>query len=190
MKLEPKALEAAARAMCADPDYCVMGSASTNPPRYECYRYAWQDKLPTAQAAINAYLATASAEAICWLPTKTIEWLETYDGPACGTQTIAHNRPIKTDGGVPLYLAPRAPEASPAVTDEMVKAVARAWASIDGKLQQFELEEANPNLAYDDPDYTGTYQGYLVEAQELIKRAKGNLTATLRQHGKEPSDAR
>lgn len=41
---------------------------------------------------------------ICWLPTETVKWLEEYEGPACATQTAAHNRPIKSDGGVPVYL--------------------------------------------------------------------------------------
>jgi len=49
---------------------------------------------------------TAAAEPVCYLPTKTVEWLDTYDGPACATRTAVHNRPIKTDGGVPVYRIP------------------------------------------------------------------------------------
>lgn len=49
--------------------------------------------------------------------------------------------------------------------------IARAWASIDGKSEQFDLERNNPNLAYDDPDYDGVYCGYLAEAHEIIERS-------------------
>jgi len=49
---------------------------------------------------------TAAAEPVCYLPTKTVEWLDTYDGPACAKMTAVHNRPIKTDGGVPVYRIP------------------------------------------------------------------------------------
>ncbi len=59
--------------------------------------------------------------------------------------------------------------------------VARAWASIDGKVEQFDLEKNNPNLAYDDPSYVGSYEGYLTEADELLKRSGvGALVASLR----------
>jgi len=49
---------------------------------------------------------TAAAEPVCYLPTKTVEWLDTYDGSACAKMTAVHNRPIKTDGGVPVYRIP------------------------------------------------------------------------------------
>jgi hypothetical protein len=42
-------------------------------------------------------------EPVAWLPTATVKWLSEYDGPACATTTAAHNRPIKSDGGVPVY---------------------------------------------------------------------------------------
>lgn len=59
--------------------------------------------------------------------------------------------------------------------------VARAWASIDGKVDQFDLEKNNPNLAYDDPAYVGSYEGYMAEANELLKRSGvGPLIASLR----------
>ena len=47
-------------------------------------------------------------EPFCWIPTSTAKWLEEYEGDACGTRTVVHNRPIKTDGGVPLYTSPPA----------------------------------------------------------------------------------
>ena len=45
-------------------------------------------------------------EPVAWLPTATVKWLSEYDGPACATTTAAYNRPIKSDGGVPVYATP------------------------------------------------------------------------------------
>ena len=64
---------------------------------------------------------------ICWLPTQTVEWLQSNVGPACGNQTVAHIRPIKTDGGVPVYLRPQPASASPIVTDEAVERASKAF---------------------------------------------------------------
>lgn len=47
--------------------------------------------------------------------------------------------------------------------------IARAWASIDGKLEEFDRECRNPNIEND----TGTYEGYMTEAVELVARAMG-----------------
>lgn len=52
---------------------------------------------------------------------------------------------------------------------DMIEAVARAWASIDGKLDAFEREREG--MDYDDPKYTGHYEGYLAEAKELLARS-------------------
>ncbi len=57
----------------------------------------------------------------------------------------------------------------PALTDEAVERVARAWASIDGKLVEFEDErKSGCSLMEED---TGTYEGYVTEAAELLRRS-------------------
>lgn len=63
MTLDPKAMEAAARAICVNPDEVTMGSGSTGSTESETivYRRAWQDVLPIAQAAITAYLAALAS---------------------------------------------------------------------------------------------------------------------------------
>lgn len=48
-----------------------------------------------------------------------------------------------------------------------VEDLARAWASIDGKLSRFDLGKASK--AFDEED--GTYSGYCVEAREILERA-------------------
>lgn len=60
--------------------------------------------------ALNAQGAAqpVAQEPVAWLPTATVKWLMEYDGPACATKTAAHNRPLKSDGGVPVYLHPTA----------------------------------------------------------------------------------
>lgn len=47
-----------------------------------------------------------------------------------------------------------------------VEALADSWASIDGKLDQFRDCKASPMLEED----LGSYEGYMAEAQEMIKR--------------------
>ena len=46
-----------------------------------------------------------------------------------------------------------------------VEDLARAWASMDGKDEAFDAGKDNPN------DETGHYDGYCVEAREIIERA-------------------
>lgn len=58
------------------------------------------------RAQVAALIDTAQ-EPVAWLPTETVKWLLEYDGPACATRTAAWTRPIRIDGGVPVYLAPK-----------------------------------------------------------------------------------
>ena len=55
--------------------------------------------------------------------------------------------------------------------DDAEAAVADAWASIDGKLEEFRAEKA---MAADDPRRvaSGCYDGYLHEAGELVRRLR------------------
>lgn len=55
------------------------------------------------------------------------------------------------------------------MTDDLIERVARAWASIDGKAETFDREKAivYPNWEGD----SGTYEGYMTEAEELLKRS-------------------
>lgn len=46
-----------------------------------------------------------------------------------------------------------------------VEDLARAWASIDGKREDFDREKASAEMV------TGHYEGYLSEAEEQIRRA-------------------
>jgi hypothetical protein len=55
-------------------------------------------------------------------------------------------------------------------SQETVEAFASAWASIDGKLDAFNRERG-AGVSRDDPTYTGHYEGYMAEAQELLFRA-------------------
>jgi hypothetical protein len=52
----------------------------------------------------------------------------------------------------------------------IVEAVARAWASIDGHADEFDREK-DGGLEYEDPAFTGHYEGYMAEAQELLNRS-------------------
>ena len=65
--------------------------------------------------------------------------------------------------------APPAPERTPG--QSAIEAVAEAWASIDGRLEQFRAER---EMAPDDPrrQKSGRYDGYMVEAEELLKRIR------------------
>lgn len=76
MTLDPKALEAAARAICVNPDEVTMGSRSTGSTESETivYRPAWQNVLPIAQAAITAYLAALASS-----PPISAKWVEQAD---------------------------------------------------------------------------------------------------------------
>jgi hypothetical protein len=57
------------------------------------------------------------------------------------------------------------------------EAVADAWASIDGKLDAFRAEKADPSSPL--RDTYGYYEGYLSDAGELIRRleARGFIVA-------------
>lgn len=50
--------------------------------------------------------AQPAQEPVAWLATETVRWLREYDGPSCAMRTAVHNRPIMSDGGVPVYLEP------------------------------------------------------------------------------------
>jgi hypothetical protein len=54
--------------------------------------------------------------------------------------------------------------------DVIVERFARAWASIDGKTEAFDRERGGA-VDFDDPTYTGHFEGYMAEARELLKRA-------------------
>jgi hypothetical protein len=47
------------------------------------------------------------------------------------------------------------------------EAVARAWASIDGKLNDFDACKADPELELE----MGLYEGYVSDAESLLNRA-------------------
>lgn len=49
-----------------------------------------------------------------------------------------------------------------------VEDIARAWASIDGHRDEFDAER---DKSVFDEGVTGHYAGYIVEAEEMIKRA-------------------
>lgn len=62
-------------------------------------------------------------------------------------------------------------------SDVIVERFARAWASIDGKSEAFDRERGiAPD--YDDPEYTGHFEGYMAEARELLKRAGCHVSLT------------
>jgi hypothetical protein len=52
-----------------------------------------------------------------------------------------------------------------------VEAIAEAWASIDGKLKDYELDrDAGGNLVFEDGCPCGYYDGYQADATELLTR--------------------
>lgn len=53
-------------------------------------------------------------------------------------------------------------------SDVIVERFARAWASIDGKADRFDQERGR---SYLEEDNTGTFEGYMIEALELLRRA-------------------
>lgn len=58
---------------------------------------------------------------------------------------------------------------------DKIEAVAEAWASIDGELDDFrrERELKDPISALmNDPTFTGRYIGYVEDASELIRRVE------------------
>lgn len=67
------------------------------------------------------------AEPVAWLPDATIEWLKSYDGPACATKTAAHIRPLKSGRGKPVYLHPPQPSLSVADPSSDDEPTAARW---------------------------------------------------------------
>lgn len=57
---------------------------------------------------------------------------------------------------------------------DVVEAFAAAWASIDGKLELFNETKTMPQ---DHPFNGGQYDGYMAEADELLRRASARLPA-------------
>ncbi len=55
---------------------------------------------------------------------------------------------------------------------DVVEAFAAAWASIDGKLDRFTAEKG---MDQSHDNYGGYYDGYMVEAQELLRRAANRM---------------
>lgn len=64
---------------------------------------------------------------------------------------------------------------------DVIEAVAAAWASIDGKISQFESEKELPPDTPQSDRGGGYYDGYMVEAEELLKRASLRLAKTGKQ---------
>ena len=59
-------------------------------------------------------------------------------------------------------------------SEVIIERFARAWASIDGKVDTFDRERGKPIPHMDDmkeEGWTGHYVGYMAEAEELLKRA-------------------
>jgi hypothetical protein len=59
-------------------------------------------------------------------------------------------------------------------SEEVVERFARAWASIDGRLEDFDRERKKallPPEAWESEEWTGHYIGYMAEARELLERA-------------------
>lgn len=59
-------------------------------------------------------------------------------------------------------------------SEEVVERFARAWASIDGRLADFDRERnlaLPPEEEWDSEGWTGHYIGYMAEARELLERA-------------------
>jgi hypothetical protein len=50
---------------------------------------------------------------------------------------------------------------------EAIEALADAWASIDGKIEQFRAGKGAPSL---EDEQGGHYSGYMAEAQEMMER--------------------
>lgn len=69
---------------------------------------------------------------------------------------------METEAQLHTRLIREATEAKIAVVD-----LARAWASIDGKREQFEIGE----FSHDIEAGGGHYAGYMCEAEELLRRA-------------------
>lgn len=57
------------------------------------------------------------------------------------------------------------------MTKKAVDAVAESWASIDGKLDTYKRERDDPNADYKS-GFTGHFDGYQAEAEEMIRRIR------------------
>lgn len=75
-----------------------------------------------AATALRALAKSMDAEPAGWITTATAKWLSDYEGSACAIQTAVHNKPIKSDGGVPFYLS--SPASAP-VEPVVIKALQR-----------------------------------------------------------------
>lgn len=53
---------------------------------------------------------------------------------------------------------------------EAIEALAEAWASIDGKLEQFRAGKQAKTLTEEVEQHGGHYSGYTAEAEEMIRR--------------------
>lgn len=58
----------------------------------------------------------------------------------------------------------------PRPSPDHIERFARAWASIDGRLEAFDREKDGA-IPCDDPTYTGHHEGYIEDAKELLERA-------------------
>ncbi len=58
---------------------------------------------------------------------------------------------------------------------DVVEAFAAAWASIDGRLESFERDKRESWTQHSED--TGTYEGYMAEANELLQRANKRIAA-------------
>ena len=98
-------------------------------PGYETRAYAQAAAQVDYERRILAALTPAPQPAgeavpVAWLPDATIEWLKSYDGPACATKTAAHIRPLKSGRGKPVYL--HQPQPSVSITEAAVDAAYKA----------------------------------------------------------------
>lgn len=57
-----------------------------------------------------------------------------------------------------------------AIPKHLIEELARAWASIDGRADGFDIGENWKGSQSDSPD-GGTYEGYLADTEELVKRS-------------------
>lgn len=87
-----------------------------------CIYNAAIDRVLTLLATHAAETAPVAVEPIGWLTTDTAEWLENHARLACATRTAVWNRPVKGDGGVPVYLHPPHPSAAPTGNTALVEA--------------------------------------------------------------------
>lgn len=56
-------------------------------------------------------------------------------------------------------------------SDATVEDLARAWASMDGKVEHFDAEKDKSASEVVDEKLTGHYLGYIAETEEILRRA-------------------